>query len=60
MNEIDKMCDICRRSAYRWPQTFTVIGPRNLCGRCYVWYRQLLEEIAAFFNRDHTGEPPRH
>jgi hypothetical protein len=60
MNEVDPMCDICRRSAYCWPGIFTVVGPRNLCGRCYAEYRQLLDEIATFFNRDHKGQTPRH
>jgi hypothetical protein len=57
MNETGKVCDICHRSVVCWPGVFTVLGPRDLCGGCYWRYRQLMDEIAAFWNRGHYDDP---
>jgi len=52
-----KLCDICHQSAVCWPSTFTVVGPRDLCGNCYWRYRDLLEQMEAFFNAQHSNGP---
>jgi hypothetical protein len=57
MDQPDKQCDICRRAVVSWPEVFTVLGPRDLCGTCYWRYREVVEQLAAFFNAEHTGLP---
>ena len=56
-----EMCDICGNSAVAWPQVFTVIGPKNMCGDCYWRYRRLVRRPSAFpkirsLNMTHTIE----
>jgi hypothetical protein len=52
MTELCKRCDICHHRVVCWPQVFTVLGPRDLCGPCYWHYRELLEQFAAFFEAE--------
>jgi len=54
MSNMCKKCDICRQSVVSWPQIFTVLGPRDLCGNCYWRYRELIEQIDAFFHGRHV------
>jgi hypothetical protein len=50
-----KHCDICHRAIVSWPRVFTVIGPRDLCGTCYWRYREIVDQLAAFFAAENTG-----
>jgi hypothetical protein len=51
MSDLSKRCDLCRQTSVSWPETFTVIGPLDLCGNCYWEYRELIQDIADYFNR---------
>ena len=57
MCQLNKPCDICRHAPVAWPEIFTVLGPRDLCGTCYWRYRELLERLAAFFAAENTSGP---
>lgn len=57
MSTPTKRCDICHQAVVSWPQIFTVIGPRDLCGTCYWRYRALLEKLGAFFSAENTTGP---
>ena len=54
MNETTKRCDICGQGTVCWPGIFTVLGPRDMCGICYWHYRELLEQLEAFFKAEHV------
>jgi len=57
MSGTAKQCDICRSAVVSWPEVFTVLGPRDLCGTCYWRYREVVEQLAAFFAAEHAGLP---
>ncbi len=53
-----KRCEMCRVVGVQYPATFTVLGPRDLCGECYFDYRALILAMADYFNR-HGQLSPR-
>lgn len=57
MCQLNKRCDICHNAAVSWPQIFTVVGPRDLCGTCYWRYRDIVEQLSKFFAAEQTSGP---
>jgi hypothetical protein len=54
LTKLCQRCDICPQGLVGWPGIFTAIGQLDLCGICYWRYRDLTDQLAAFFRAEHV------